>query len=131
MPPKPENNFAVTNTTKGKLPRLPFPSMKEAALGKKYDLSLVFASRSTLRKLNRVYRSIDKTTDILSFPIDKTRGEIFISQDEARKEAKKFDRDFENFIGFLFIHGLTHLKGYRHGSRMEGEEEKIRRKFQI
>ncbi|MDO8590392.1 MAG: rRNA maturation RNase YbeY [bacterium] len=131
MSTKPENNFTVTNMTKGKLHRLPFLSMKESVLGKTYDLSLVFASREMLWKLNRTYRSKDETTDILSFPLDKTRGEIFINLEETRKESKKFGRDFENFLAFLFIHGLVHLKGFRHGSRMEALEKKFRRKFGI
>lgn len=123
--------MSVTNLTKGKLPRLPFMAVKEAILGKGYDLSVVFASRATLRKLNRAYRLKDKATDILSFPLGKIRGEIFISPEEARKESKKFGRNFENFLGFLFIHGLAHLKGLRHGSKMEEQEIKFRRRFGI
>ncbi len=110
---------------------LPFLSMKEAVLGKRYDLSVVFASRKMLRKLNCTYHGKDRATDILSFSLSKTRGEIFINLGEAWKEAKKFGRDFENFVGFLFIHGLTHLKGLRHGSRMEAHEAKFRKQFGI
>ncbi len=126
-----ENNCTIKNMTKGKLPRLPFASMKDAVLGKNYNLSLVFTSRNELRRLNRIYRSKDKTTDILSFPLSDSVGEIFINLDEAKKESKKFDRNPENFLAFLFIHGLTHLKGLTHGSRMEAQETKFRKKFGI
>ena len=124
-------NFIISNTSKGKLPRLPFALMKSAVLGKKYSLSLVFAPKAVLQTLNLTYRKKNAPTDILSFPLSATSGEIFINLDEAKKEAKKFDRNFENFIGFLFIHGLAHLKGMRHGSRMEAQETKIRNKFGI
>ena len=125
------NNFSITNTTSGKLPSLPFVSMKDAILGKKYELSVVFVSRDKIKKLNFIHRRKNKPTDILSFPLSETSGEIFINLDEAKKEAKKFTREFENFIGFLFIHGLVHLEGFDHGSRMGEREEKFRIKFGI
>jgi ssRNA-specific RNase YbeY (16S rRNA maturation enzyme) len=45
--------------------------------------------------------------------------------------AKDFDRSYENFIYFLFIHGCVHLKGYDHGSTMERIEAKFRKEFGI
>lgn len=123
----------ITNMTKGNPPLggLPFASMKDAVLGKRYELSLVFVSRPVMRRLNRAYRGKDKATDILSFPLSASEGEIFMNLEETRKEAKKFGRDLKNFLGFLLIHGLVHLKGMRHGSRMEAQERKFRKKFNI
>lgn len=126
-----DSNFSITNTTKGKLPSLPFVSMKEAVLGKKYDLSVVFVSRQKMRKLNHEHHGKNKVTDILSFPLSKETGEIYLNLEETKKEAKKFERDFENFLQFLFIHGLVHLEGFEHGSRMEARETKFRTKFGI
>jgi len=123
--------LTITKTAKGRLPRLPFAKMKDSVLGKDYRLSLVFSSVSLMRKLNRQFRNKDKATDILSFPLDEKNGEIFISLEESRKEAEIFKRGFENFLSFLFIHGLLHLKGMRHGSTMESEERKYRKKFGV
>lgn len=124
---------SVTNLTKGSPPNggLPFVSIKEAVLGKKYELSVVFVSRQKMRTLNRIYRDKDAATDILSFFLSDVAGEIYINADEVKKEAKKFGRGFENFLGFLFIHGLVHLKGMRHSSRMEAMEKKFRKNFGI
>ena len=105
--------------------------MKCAVLGKNYDLSLAFISKEKIKKLNLIYRNINKPTDILSFPISKKEGEIYICLSEAKKEAKKFDRKYENFLHFLFIHGLVHLKGYDHGSTMESIEARFHKKFGI
>ena len=105
--------------------------MKEVALGKNYSLSVVFLNARLSRKLNRQYRGKNKPTDILSFPLGKKSGEIFICPSESKTEAKKFERTFKNFLGFLFIHGLVHLKGFDHGSRMERLERKYRAKFRI
>ena len=105
--------------------------MKDVVLGKEYDLSFAFISPAKIKLLNFTYRSINKPTDILSFPLSKKEGEIYICKSEARKEAKKFDRKYENFLRFLFIHGLVHLKGYDHGSTMENIEAKFRKQFGI
>ena len=126
-----DSNFSITNTTKGKLTRLPFLAMKEVVLGKKYELSVVFVSRQKMRALNREHRGKNKATDILSFPLSEEAGEIYLNLEETKKEARKFGRDFENFLGFLFIHGLVHLEGFEHGSRMEARESKFRIKFEI
>jgi probable rRNA maturation factor len=127
--------FNLTNTTKAKLPKgsnsLAFVNMKDAILGKKYELSVIIVSKKEIQKLNKEYRDIDKPTDILSFPLSEDFGEIYINLDMTKEEAKKFDRTYENFLGFLFIHGLVHLKGFDHGSTMESIEARFRKKFGI
>lgn len=105
--------------------------IKNFALGEKYNLSLVFADKAKMKLLNNIYKNKNRPTDILSFPLSKKEGEIFICLSETKKESKKFERDFENFTLFLFIHGLCHLKGMTHGSKMEQEEKKIRLKFKV
>ncbi len=124
-------NFSITNKTKSTLPRVPFDNIKKAALGEEYSLSLVFIGDKKSKELNFSYRNKNKPTNVLSFPLDKKSGEIFITLSVAKKEAKSFERKFENFVAFLFIHGLMHLKGMDHGSTMEKAEKKLRLKFGI
>ena len=116
---------------KPRVSRILLSRLKNAVLGTHYSLSVVFSSSSHLRRLNSEYRKRDTPTDILSFPLSKTEGEILISTAAARREAIKFGRPFDNFLLFLLIHGFFHLKGMKHGSRMEREEEKFRRRFNI
>ena len=123
--------FSIHNTTKGKPPRLPFSQIKKAVLGEEYELSLVFIGTHRSRKLNKTYRGKDKPANVLSFHIDEQTGEIYIDMKTAAKEAKYFGRTPRQFIGDLFIHGLFHLKGYAHGSKMESEERKIRKQFNL
>ena len=78
---------SIVNKTKGKLPRLPFKQMKDAVLGKKYNLSLVFVSKKTSQKLNKKHRGKNSPTDILSFSLEKTEGEIVINPDSAKTKA--------------------------------------------
>ena len=124
-------SFDFFNDTKAKMPHLAFLRMKEAVLGKRYDLSVAIVGTSKMRELNRRWRDKDKPTDILSFPLSETEGEIYINPTEAKKEAKKFNRTYDNFILFLFIHGLVHLKGYEHGVIMESIEQRFRKKFGV
>ncbi len=121
----------LVNETSSKIPPIPFEAMKDAVLGKEYDLSVVFISKEKIQSLNKQYRNIDEPTDILSFPLDDTSGEIFINLEETKRMAPDFDREYENFLAFLFIHGLVHLKGYDHGSTMENIEKKFRKDFNI
>jgi probable rRNA maturation factor len=124
-------NFHITNTTKSKLPNFDFPKMKEAVLGKKYELSVIIIGKKEIQKLNKDYREINKPTDILSFPLSDDFGEIYINPEMTRIESKKFDRSYENFFAFIFIHGLVHLKGFDHGSTMESIEARFRKQFGI
>ena len=124
-------NLEIINKTKGRLPSLPFELMKKAVLGERYELSLVFTTASKMLELNKTYRNLIKPTDILSIPLSKNSGEIFICPSETKKMMSEFDRTYENFLAFLFIHGLVHLKGYDHSDKMEKVEIKFRRKFGI
>jgi len=123
----------ISATAKKDVPRGAsfFNDVTDRILGKKYELSLVFVGNSLSRKLNKSHRNIDKPTDILSFTLDKNAGEIFINLPYSKRKCKKFDRTFSNYIKFLFIHGCFHLKGFEHGSRMESEELKIQKEFNI
>jgi rRNA maturation RNase YbeY len=124
-------NFSLINNTKGKLPRLPFAHMKDAVLGEEYDLSLVFVDDEESRRISIETKQKDYIPNILSFPYDDISGEIFINPFEAERQAKEFGRTPENMIGFLYIHGLVHLKGMDHGATMERTEAKFRKQFEI
>ena len=133
-----EKNFSITKNTNEpsvslfiKKNRRPICRMKNKILGEDYSLGVVFISDTESKKLNRTYRKKDKPTDILSFPLSETEGEIFLTQNQIIKESVKFSRPIENFTLFLLIHGLCHLKGLTHGSKMESEERKYRDLFGV
>lgn len=126
-----EEKFSIINETKGKLPSLPFEQIKNKVLGYEYELDLVFVSEKKIHALNKTYRKVDSPTDILSFSIDKDHGEIFICEKMAKKMAGDFEREYNNFIAFLFIHSSVHLLGYDHGNKMETIEIKFRKFFKI
>jgi len=125
----PVNNIEIQNLTKGKLPSLPFANIKKEILGEEFELSLVFVNNARSKNLNNKYRGKNKPTNILSFPLSKTVGEIFIAPEVARKDAPKFELNFDQFITRLFIHGLLHLDGMEHSSKMEEKEAKFMKRF--
>jgi len=126
----PETEFCtITNTTKGKLPRLPFVYIKNAILGEKYELGVSFLSAKKQREINMTYRGIDKTTNILSFPLTENSGDITFDLVKVKKDAPLFNMTYNKFLKYLFIHGLLHLKGFDHGSIMERQEKKFLKMF--
>ena len=125
-----EDNFCtIINTTKGKLPSLPFVSIKNAILGSKYELGISCLSAKKQKELNNAYRGKNKTTNVLSFPLSKTTGDITFDLAKVKSEAPEFGMSYTKFLKYLFIHGLLHLKGFEHSSRMEREEQKFLKKF--
>lgn len=120
-----------------KIPRFVLPEgkqvfliMKNNILGKEYDLSIVLVNKATSQKINRTYRNKNNPTNILSFQLTKKSGEIILCPSVIKFEAKnKFNRSFEEFFNFLVIHGLLHLKGMQHSSRMERVEKEYDQKY--
>ena len=106
-----------------------FGRIKNDILGKKYSLSIAYVTSKKSRELNKKYRKKDKATNILSFALREDLGELVLCPAVIRKEAKNFERTFEQFLGFLVIHGMLHLKGSVHSSRMERAEAKYDKKY--
>ncbi len=121
---------SITHTTKT-FPKLPYEVMKDDILGKSYELTLVFIGERRARMLNLTHRKKSYVPNVLSFPLLPTAGEIYIAPKVAEKEAHKFDMTPTGYIGFLFIHGLLHLKGYPHGDTMEKAEKKFVYKYAL
>ncbi len=124
-------NLSIAHEPRKKIPTIDWQKIKDTILGKKYELSLVFPDKKTATELHQDWKNKPGPVNILSFPIEKNVGEIFISLDQAKTECINFDRTYENYVTFLFIHGCAHLKGHVHGHAMEVFEQKIRKKFDI
>ncbi len=126
-----DETTSVINKTKGKLPSLPFVEMKNKILGSSYELSISFVTKKESQILNNSYRNKDYPTNILSFELTKKSGELIIQSSIVKRDAKNFDMDYKNFLGFLLIHGMLHLKGMQHGSTMERQEVRFKKIFGI
>jgi probable rRNA maturation factor len=85
------------------------------------ELSLAFVDNGAIRKLNRKYRRKPKATDVLSFSAEnhanggpRLLGDVVISIDQAREQAKTGGWTLAEEIERLLIHGILHLLGYDH-----------------
>jgi probable rRNA maturation factor len=119
----------IHTTVNNPTPHLPFDDMKDRVLGSTYELSLVLVGDMLSRRLNREHRGKDYPADVLAFPLSRSDGEIFINVPAAERAAKMSDTKPRNYIAYLFIHGLLHLKGLQHGSTMERKEAALLRAF--
>lgn len=99
---------------------------------KQAELSLAFVTDQTSHELNRQYRHEDRPTDVLSFPLADERcpallGDVVISVDTARRQARQRKRAFVDELRALLIHGILHLLGYDH-EVSDNEAVRMRRK---
>ena len=98
-----------------------FPK-KYQFLSKKISFSLLLSNNKNIKKLNKVFRKKNKSTDILSFPKDKKLniskntylGDIIISYDYLDKPKLQDSKLFKEKVIKLFIHGLLHLLDFDH-----------------
>lgn len=97
------------------------------------EVELVIVNAKSMHALNLEHRNVDKTTDVLSFPIDDfphaPLGSIVINYELAFQKAAELGHEKEEEIALLFIHGLLHLLGFDHetdhGEMRKKEEEWI------
>ena len=97
------------------------------------EISVSFVDMDEIRELNRNFRDIDKTTDVLSFPQfeDKMQipdegvvslGDVVICTEQAMLQADDFGHSAEREIVYLFTHSLFHLLGYDHMNETDKDE---------
>ena len=101
------------------------------------EVSILLTEDKDIRQLNQEFRGIDQPTDVLSFPQNADEdpsipeeiilGDIAVSLDIAKTQAKEHGLDFKEEIILLLMHGILHLLGYDH-EISEKEETKMRNK---
>lgn len=122
--------FSIAHTTRS-YPRGPYREIKEDILGARYALSLVFVGETRAQALNKTYRNKTYVPNVLSFPLEKDAGEIYICLSVAKRQAKQYGMTYPHYVRFLLIHGLLHLKGLPHGDTMDRAEARYRVKYEL
>lgn len=110
---------------------------EEGLIDSKLIMTITFTTPEEIRKINKKYRKIDKATDVLSFPmfekdeipniegnIPDVLGDIVISIDRVKEQAKEYGHSFERELSYMVVHGFYHLMGYDH---MKEDEKNIMR----
>mgnify|MGYP004615005075 FL=1 len=94
--------------------------------------SVILTDDEEVHYLNKTYRNIDRTTDVLSFALNdngafpgpvNVLGDIFISIPKMKEQAIEYCHSEKRELSFLALHGLLHLLGYDHTKGPKEEEE--------
>ncbi len=98
------------------------------------EVDVTIVDDMQIKEYNNQYREIDKSTDVLSFPLGDNGeydinpqtgramlGDIVISIDHALAQADLFGHGLSREIGYLTVHSMLHLLGYDH---VNNEQEK-------
>ena len=117
-------------------------ALKKEAPDGHYEVSVVYVDNEEIRLLNKQYRQIDSSTDVLSFPMldfeipgeiceevhewDDTiaLGDIVLSLEQAAIQAQEYGHSLKREVAYLTVHSVLHLLGYDH---MEEDERHIMR----
>jgi len=88
-------------------------------------VNILIMDDKAIHKLNKKYRKKDKPTDVLSFHMGEegTLGDIAISKETTKRNAKKYGVSYSQESKRLIIHGTLHLLGYDHGKEMRNAEK--------
>lgn len=112
------------------------------------EMAITFVDNARVHEVNLEYRGIDRPTDVVSleykpesdvvvgeedlleYPelaelmedFDVYIGELYISIDKAREQAKEYGHSYEREMGFLAVHGFLHINGYDHYTPEEEKE---------
>ncbi len=116
------------------------------------EINVLITDDGGIQGINRATRSIDKPTDVLSFPMFQMEagkppedwsgyidpetgrcplGDMAISLERATAQAKEFGHSIRREIGYLTIHSVLHLLGYDHLDEGEQKEQMRRREEEI
>src|SRR5580704_5800449 len=99
-------------------------------------------SDGAMARLNQTFRKKRGPTDVLSFPAKHTRtkqraeyvGDIAISPETARRNARRFSRSLPAEMRILILHGMIHLAGFDHETdrgQMDRLERRLRRRLGV
>jgi probable rRNA maturation factor len=90
------------------------------------EVSIALIDDAAMRRLNRTFRHMNKTTDVLTFPADSSYadprtearplGDIVISVEQARRQAIREKHSVATEVRYLIVHGILHALGYDHES---------------
>lgn len=115
-------------------------ALKEIDFTDEYEVSVSFVGDEEIHELNRDYRGVDRTTDVLSFPMDdeftNMLGDIVININKVIEQAKEYGHSEKREISYLTVHSTLHLMGFDHEEEedkkeMRAVEDRVMEKLEI
>ncbi len=132
-------NCVFKNQTRNKIWKEYYPLLETLAgvieeqchVNKDAVVSVILVKSKKIHEINKLYRNIDKSTDVITFAAQEgdsfaeeellELGDVFINVDAVEQQAKEYDHSIQREIGFLFVHGVLHTLGYDHQNEEEEE----------
>lgn len=115
-------------------------ALKEIEFTDDFEVSVSFVGDEEIHELNRDYRGVDRTTDVLSFPMDdeftNMLGDIVININKVIEQAKEYGHSEKREISYLTVHSTLHLMGFDHEEEedkkeMRAVEDRVMEKLEI
>ena len=123
-----QDDIKITEEIKNLIEKSIAAVLKVENLDENVEVSVSFVGDEEIRDLNRDYRGVDKSTDVLSFPMDdefiivsRILGDVIINTRRVMEQAKELGHSDERELSYLTVHSILHLLGYDH---MEDEDKK-------
>ncbi|MBM7549576.1 rRNA maturation RNase YbeY [Peptoniphilus gorbachii] len=123
-----QNDIEITEEIKNLIEKSIAAVLKVENLDQNVEVSVSFVGDDEIRDLNRDYRGVDKSTDVLSFPMDdefiidnRILGDVIINTRRVMEQAEELGHSNERELSYLTVHSILHLLGYDH---MEDEDKK-------
>lgn len=105
--------------------------LKEEEIDENVQVSISFVGDEEIQRLNKDFRGVDSSTDVLSFPMDDEfqieetmLGDVIINTKRVLEQAKEFGHSNTRELSYLTVHSILHLLGYDH---MEDEDKEVMR----
>ncbi len=123
-----QDDIEITEEIKNLIEKSISAVLKVENLDENVEVSVSFVGDDEIRDLNREYRGVDKSTDVLSFPMDdefiidnRILGDVIINTRRVMEQAEELGHSNERELSYLTVHSILHLLGYDH---MEDEDKK-------
>ncbi|MEQ1822984.1 MAG: rRNA maturation RNase YbeY [Fimbriimonadaceae bacterium] len=116
-PPSLQSRLTFSNSTAVRVPRNVISRAYDQCVPAPYEVAIKLVSDNEIRDLNRQYRGVDESTDVLTFPVQSIPGsnligDIAICVDFAARQAQLRGVSLRTELAYLAIHGFLHLRGF-------------------
>lgn len=133
-----QDNIKITEEMKNLIEKSIKAVLKVEELDDDVEVSVSFVGDEEIRDLNRDYRGVDKSTDVLSFPMDdefiidnRILGDVIINTRRVMEQAEELGHSHEREFSYLTVHSILHLLGYDHIEDEDKKEMREREKLSM
>lgn len=116
-----QDDIEITKKIKSLVEKSIASVLKVEEIDDEVEVSVSFVGDEEIRDLNRDYRGVDRSTDVLSFPMDdefiidkRILGDVIINTKRVMEQAEELGHSHERELSYLTVHSILHLLGYDH-----------------